>query len=88
MAEDDGFSAESTEREAGIFEGLAFFDAGGEAGDQRGVGTEAFGGEFEAGAGARGGLVEQERDAALEQDAVAHEGVVIFKLRARGREGG
>ena len=63
-----------------------FLDAGGEAGDQRGVGAEAFGGQFKAGAGARGGLVEQERDAALGEDAVADQRVHVLKSRGAGED--
>ena len=88
MAQDDGFGAEGAQGEAGVFERLAFFDARGEARNQRGVGAEALGGELEAGAGARGGLVEEQRDAALGQDAVADERVEIFERGGADRAGG
>ena len=44
VAEDDGFCSEGAESESGILQGFAFFDAGGEAGNQSGVGAEALGG--------------------------------------------
>jgi len=37
VTQDDGFSAERAQGEARVFEGLAFFNAGGKAGDERGV---------------------------------------------------
>ena len=51
-AEDDALRAEGFEGDAGVFEGLAFFDAGGERADQGGVGAEGFCGELEGGSGA------------------------------------
>ena len=92
VANDDGFGAESAEGEAGVLERFALFDARGEARNERRIGAEAFGGEFEAGAGARGGLIEEQGDPSLEKDAVAGERVLIFESRcareqmADGRE--
>ena len=39
VAEDDALGAEGAEGEAGVFEGLAFFDGGGFVGDQGGGGA-------------------------------------------------
>ena len=79
-AQDDAFGAEGAEGEAGVFEGLAFFDAGGLRADEGGVGAEGFGGEFEGGAGARARLVEEERDAALERgDWCVGQAVFVFE---------
>ena len=50
-----------------------------ETGNQRGVGAEGLGGQLEAGAGAGGGLVEEQGHAALGQDAVAGERVLMFE---------
>ena len=64
MAEDDGLGAERAQGEAGVLEGLAFFDGGGLVADQGGGGAEGLGGELEGGAGAGAGLVEEQGDAA------------------------
>ena len=79
MAEDDGFGAEGAEGQASVFQRLALLDARGETGNQSGVSAEGLGGELKAGAGARGGLVEEQRHAALEEDAVAGERILIFE---------
>ena len=79
VAQDDGFGAERAQGEAGVFQRLALLDAGGEARDEGGVGAEAFGGQLEAGAGARGGLVEEQRDAALGEDAIADERILVLE---------
>ena len=79
VAEDDGFGAERAQSKAGVLEGLAFLNARGEAGNEGGVSTKAFGGELEAGTGAGRGLVEEQGDAALEEDAVARERVLVLK---------
>ena len=79
VAEDDGFSSQSLEREARVLEGFTFFDAGGKTGYKGRIGAKAFGGELEAGACARGGLVEEQGDAALEKDAIASERVLILQ---------
>ena len=83
VAQDDGFGTERAESEAGVLQGLAFFDAGGQAGNERRVGAEAFGRQFEAGAGARGGLVKEQGNTALDKNAVARERILTFKTVAR-----
>ena len=45
----------------------------------------AFGGQLKAGSGARGRLVEEQCDAALGQDAVAHQRVFVFEGRGAGK---
>jgi hypothetical protein len=69
------------------FSDLALFDARAQARDQRGVGAQRLGGQLEAGAGARGRLVEKQRDAALGQNAVAEQRVKVFELRGAARSG-
>ena len=86
MAQNDGFRAQGAQRQAGIFQRLAFFNARRQAGDQRRVGAQSLGGQLKAGAGARGGLVKQQRDAALGQDAVAGQRVLIFQSRGAGEK--
>jgi hypothetical protein len=56
------------------------------SGDQRGVRAQSLGGQLKAGAGAGGGLVKEQRDAALGQDAGAGERVLIFQSRGAGEE--
>ena len=85
VAQDDGFGSEGAQGEAGVFERLALFNAGTEAGDQRGVRAQRLCGQLEAGAGARGRLVKEQRDAALGQDAVAVERVLFSRAVARAR---
>ena len=48
MAEDDALGAERAQGEAGVFEGLAFFDGGALVGDEGGGGAEGLGGQLEA----------------------------------------
>ena len=86
MAKDDGLGAKGVQGEAGILEGLAFLDAGGEAGDEGGIRTERLGGQLEAGAGARGGLVEEQGHAALGEDARTLDGVHGLKGGGAGEE--
>ena len=86
VADDDGFGSEGAKGEARVLECLAFLDARGEAGDEGRVGAKGLGGKLEAGAGARGGLVEEQGDAALEKDAVAGERVLIFESCGAGEE--
>ena len=81
VAQDDGFRSESPQREAGVFKRLALFDAGAEAGNQRSVGTQAFGSQFKARPGARRGLVEKKGNAALGEDAVPDQRVFFFQDR-------
>ena len=87
VAQDDGLRAECAQRKAGVFERLALLDAGAEARNQRGVCAEALGGQLEAGAGARGRLVEEQRDAALGENVVADQRVFFSRAVARARNG-
>ncbi len=59
VAHDDGIGAHGAEGVERIHERLPLRYAGGRSGDGDGVGAEAFGGDFEAGAGARGGFEEK-----------------------------
>ena len=86
VAQNDGFGAQRAQRQAGVFQRLALLDARAEAGDQRGVGAQALGGQLKAGAGARGGLVEEQRDAPLGQDAVADQRIFVFQGRGAGKK--
>ncbi len=81
LAQNDRFSAERAQGQAGIFQRLAFFNARRKAGNQRRVRAQAFCGQLKAGAGARRGLVEEQRHAALGQDACAGQRVLILKSR-------
>ena len=62
VAHHDGVRAHGDERVQRIDERLALGDAGAGGGDGDGVRAEALGGDFEAGAGARGGLEEEVDD--------------------------
>ena len=84
VAQDDRFGAEGAQRQAGIFQRLALLDARREAGNQRGIRAEALGGQLKAGAGARGGLVEEQRHAALGQDAIPGKRVLVFESCGTG----
>ena len=86
VAQDDGLGAERAQGEAGVFERLALLDAGAEAGNEGGVCAEDFGGELKAGAGARGRLVKEQRDAALGEDAVAEQRVLVFEGGGAGED--
>ena len=80
VAQDDGLGAKGSQGEAGVFERLAFFDAGREAGDKCRVRAERFGGQLKAGTGAGGRLIKQERYAPLGQDVVADERVRLLQF--------
>ena len=65
VAQDDALRAERAQGEAGVLQGLALFDGGGLRLTSVVSAPRLFGGEFEGGAGAGAGLVEEQRDAAL-----------------------
>ena len=65
VAQDDGFGAEGAQGQAGVFERLALFNAGQRLETSVVSAPRAFGGQLKAGAGAGGGLVKEQRDAAL-----------------------
>jgi hypothetical protein len=83
VAQDDGFGTESAEGDAGVLEGLSFFDGGGLVADEGRGRAEGFGCELEGGPGAGAGLVEQESDAPSGEEFGALCG--RHALEARGR---
>ena len=85
VAQDDGLRAQRAQRQAGIFQRLALFNARRQTRNQRRVGAQSLGGQLKAGARARGRLVKKQRDAALGQNAVARQRVLIFESRGAAR---
>ena len=71
VAQNNRLGSQRAQREAGVLQRFALLNAGGKAGDQRRVRTQRLGGQLKAGAGARRRLVEQQRHAPLEENAVA-----------------
>src|ERR1035441_8065186 len=59
VAHDDGVGTQRGDGPSGVNERLALFDAGGGRSDERGGGSESFGGELEGRPGASGRLVEK-----------------------------
>ena len=55
----------------GVLQRFALFNARAQIRDQRGVGAQRLRGQLKAGAGARGRLVKEQRDAPLGEDAIA-----------------
>jgi len=86
VADDDRLGSEGAQGQAGVFERLALFNAGRLVRDQRGVRAESLGGQLEAGAGAGGGLVKEQCDAAFGQNAGAGEWVLVFESGSAGEE--
>ena len=80
VAHDDGIRAHGAQGVERIDERFAFRYAGGRGGDGDDVGAEAFGGDFEAGAGARGGFEEQIHDHAAAKNIL----VILTVLEESG----
>ncbi len=89
VAHDNRVRAHGGEGIQSVDQGLAFGDAGGLGGDRYGVRAEALGGDFETGAGARGGFEEQVHHHASAQQIELAEALTWLGLKiARAIEDG
>jgi len=84
VAHDDGVGAHGGEGVQGVDEGFALGDARTGGGDGDRVGAEALGGDFEAGAGARGGLIKEVDDHLSAERVQLFDGLTLDGLKILG----
>ena len=86
MAKNYRFRAQRSQRQTGVLQRLAFLDARAQARNQSSVGAQPLCGQLEAGAGARGRLVEKQGDTALGKNAVPYQRVFVFQNRGASED--